>query len=30
LLDSLSEEQIAKIDDSLALLYQVFESKSTP
>ena len=30
LLNSLSVEQIAKIDDSLALLYQVFESKSTP
>ena len=29
LLDSLSEEQIVKIDDSLGLLYQVFESKST-
>ncbi|ELS32630.1 regulatory protein MarR [Pseudanabaena biceps PCC 7429] len=29
LLDSLSEEQIAKIDASLALLHQVFESKST-
>jgi len=30
LLESLSEEQIAKIDNSLALLYQVFESKSMP